>query len=380
MADDRVPFNRAKTFGSELAYVTEAVAGGHTMGDGPFTRKCERLLESMTGAARAFLTTSCTHALEMAGLLLNLSPGDEVIVPSFTFVSTANAFALRGATIAFADSRADTLNLDETKLEALFTDRTRAVCVMHYAGIACEMDAIRAVCDPRGIAVVEDNAHGLFGTYNGRSLGTLGALGTQSFHETKNVTCGEGGALLVGDPALAARAEILREKGTNRSAFFRGEVDKYSWVDVGSSYVPSDMLAAFLLAQLEQREAIQAARRRVWEVYADELAAWAEKTGARLPVVPDHCGQTYHTFFLLAANADDRDGLIAHLRERGVASAFHYLPLHLSTVGRRMGGRPGDCPVAEDAADRLIRLPLFVDLTGSEQARVIDAVRSYPDT
>lgn len=371
----RIPFNRPGLAGPELDLVAEAVASGRISGDGAFTRRCQELLERELGVPRCFLTTSCTHALELAALLLDIGPGDEVIVPSFTFVSTANAFALRGARPVFADSRPDTLNLDEERLAALVTRRTRAIVAVHYAGVGCAMERVGEVAAAHGLAVVEDNAHGLFGRYRGRWLGTFGALATQSFHETKNFTCGEGGALLVNDPALVARAEILREKGTDRSRFFRGEVDKYTWVDVGSSYLPSDLLAAFLAAQLEAREAVQARRRAIWEAYRDGLADWAEEQGVGLPVVPDDCEQAYHLFYLMLPSLDARTALIDHLRAREIHAVFHYVPLHLSAMGRRFGGRPGDCPVAETAGDRLLRLPFFNGLRADEQERVIAAVR-----
>jgi len=380
MAGERVPFNRVKTFGNELAYVAEAVAGGHTMGDGPFTRRCERLLESVTGAPRAFLTTSCTHALEMAALLLNIQPGDEVIVPSFTFVSTVNAFVLRGAKPVFCDIRPDTLNLDEKLLPRLITDKTRAIVPVHYAGVGCDMDAIMRLADAHGIAVVEDNAHGLFGKYRGKYLGTFGIFATQSFHETKNVYCGEGGALLLNDQSYVERAEIIREKGTNRSRFFRGQVDKYTWVDIGSSYLPSDVLAAFLLAQLEVRELIQSRRRHIWERYHSALASWTGRNGVRQPIVPAHCEQAYHMYYLLLPSLAARTALIDHLKTRRILSVFHYLPLHLSDMGRQFGGREGDCPVTERVSDCLLRLPFYNTLAEEDQDRVIEAIMAFDCT
>jgi dTDP-4-amino-4,6-dideoxygalactose transaminase len=377
MTPPMIPFNKATRWGKELEYLTEAIAAGHISGDGAFTKKCHALLERELGVAKALLTTSCTHALEMSALLLDLQPGDEVIVPSFTFVSTTNAFVLRGAKIVFADIRADTLNLDEARLEALITPRTKAIVPVHYAGIGCEMDAIMEIAKRRGVAVVEDNAHGMFARYRGRYLGTFGALATQSFHETKNFTCGEGGALLVNDERFVERAEILREKGTNRSLFFRGMVDKYSWVDVGSSYLPSDILGAFLYAQLEARDAVFASRGRVWNHYARELGAWAEARGVRLPVTPEHCENPFHMFYLLMRSLEERTAFIAHLKAAGVLAVFHYLPLHLSVMGRRFGGEPGQCPVTEDVSDRLVRLPLFSGLTDEQLGRVVDAVKSF---
>ena len=370
----RIPFNRATLTGDELVYVRQAVDGGQIAGDGPFGRRCEELLEHAVGCHRALLTTSCTHALELAALLLDVGPGDEVVVPAFTFASTATAFALRGATIRFCDVRPDTLNLDETALAGVVTEWTRAVVPVHYAGVGCELDAIERLTAERGIAIVEDNAHGLFGRYRGRPLGTFGVFAAQSFHETKNVTCGEGGALLVNDERFVERAEVMREKGTDRKRFFRGQVDKYTWVDHGSSYVLSDLAAAFLFAQLESHERIQAARRAIWERYRDGLADWAARRGARLPVVPEHCDQPAHMFHLLLPTLDERTALIERLRERGILAVFHYLPLHLSAMGRRYGGEPGDCPVAEDAADRLLRLPFYTALTEAEQAEVIATI------
>ena len=372
-----IPFNRSTTVGKELQYIAESLLGGQIAGDQAFTRRCQGLLEQVTGSRKALLTTSCTHALEMAALLLDLKPGDEVILPSFTFVSTANAFALRGAVPIFADVRPDTLNLDESQLPGLFSERTRAVVPVHYAGVGCEMDAIRAACEPRGIAIVEDNAHGLFGRYRGQPLGTLGHLATQSFHETKNITCGEGGALLVNDPRFTERAEILREKGTNRARFFRGQVDKYTWVDVGSSYVVSDVLAAFLYGQLEKWEQIQARRRQVWEYYHLHLADWATANGVRQPFVPPHCDQAYHMYYLILPSLEARQGFIKHMKDQGILVVFHYQPLHLSEMGRRFGGEPGTCPVSEMAGDHLLRLPFFNDLTHADQSRIVNAVRGY---
>jgi len=373
----RIPFNRPTLTGREKDYLREALDAGQFSGGGIFTRRCEELLAGELGVGRAMLTTSCTDALEMAALLLDIQPGDEVIVPTFTFTSTANAFALRGARIVFADIRPDTLNLDETRLEELITPRSRAVVPVHYAGVGCEMNEILRIARKHDLAVVEDNAHGLFGRYRGRPLGSFGCMATQSFHETKNFSCGEGGALLINDPALTARAEIMREKGTNRAAFFRGQVDKYTWVDIGSSFLPSDILAAFLHAQLEARERIQSARRDIWCRYARGLSEWAEQNGVRLPFVPPHCEQAYHLFYMLIPSREERDRLISHLRERGILAVFHYLPLHRSPMGERLGGRPGDCPVAEQLSDQLIRLPLFNDLSVDDQRRVIEAVRSF---
>jgi len=372
-----IPFNRPCLTGNEYKYIAEAIANGHASGDGPFTRRCHELLEKELSVAKALLTTSCTHALEMAAILLDCGPDDEVILPSFTFVSTANAFVLRGAKIVFSDIRPDTLNLDESRLEKLVTARTKAIVPVHYAGVACEMEAIGAIAKRHGIRVVEDNAHGLLARYKGRYTGTFGALATQSFHETKNVTCGEGGALLVNDPALVERALIIREKGTNRSQFFRGQVDKYSWVDVGSSYLPSDLLAAFLLAQLQEREAIQRKRRHIWEVYQQRLAGWAGERGVRLPVIPPDCDQAYHMFYLILPSVEYRQSLIAQLKHQGILSVFHYVPLHSSEMGRKSAARETECLVTEDLSARLLRLPFYNDLSEQEQSRVVDAVTSF---
>lgn len=377
MSAIRVDFNRPIRMGNEFEYMRQAVENGHLSGDGPFTKKCHAFLENELGVKKALLTTSCTHALEMSAILLDIQPGDEVIIPDFTFVSTVNAFVLRGAKPVFVDIRADTLNLDETKLEEAVTSKTKAIVPVHYAGVGCEMDAIMEIARRRGLAVVEDNAHGLFGKYKGKYLGTFGALATQSFHETKNFTCGEGGALLINDAAFMERAEIVREKGTNRSRFFRGQVDKYTWVDIGSSYLPSDMLAAFLYAQFEQRERIQSHRKRVWEIYRAGLKDWADSNGVRLPVVPDHCEQAYHMFHLLLPSLDQRQKFIAHLRGRGIYAVFHYLPLHLSDMGRSFGGRAGDCPVTERVSDQLVRLPFHNALSPSDQEQVVDAILEF---
>lgn len=373
----RIPFNRSSLVGNEQTYIAQAMKIGQIAGDQTFGRKCEGVLSQCLGGSRTLLTTSCTHALEMAALLLGLGPGDEVIVPSFTFVSTANAFALRGARPVFADVRPHDLNIDPESVERLVGPNTRAIVVVHYAGVSCEMESILTIARGHGIPVVEDNAHGLLGTWQGRPLGSFGCLATQSFHETKNFTCGEGGALVVNERGLVERAEILREKGTDRSRFFRGQVDKYTWVDLGSSWVISDVLAAFLFAQLERREEIQAQRRMLWTRYDRELASWAARQGVRTPVVPEGAGPSWHMYYLLMPSLEARQAFIAHLRERGILAVFHYLPLHLSEMGRRYGGRPGACPVTEDVSDRLVRLPFYLALSESEQTEVIEAVRGF---
>jgi dTDP-4-amino-4,6-dideoxygalactose transaminase len=373
----RIPFNRADIDARDRALLAEAIAGGHVSGNGPFTREAEARLGDRLSSGRVLLTTSCTHALEMAALLACVGPGDEVIVPAFTFVSTASAFMLAGATPVFVDVDRDTLNVDPALAEAAITPRTKAIVVVHYGGVACDMDTIGALVARRGLFLVEDNAHGLFATYRGRPLGTFGRLATQSFHETKNVTCGEGGALVVNDSTLAERAEILREKGTDRSRFLRGQVDKYTWVDVGSSWVLSDMLAAILCGQLARADAVTSRRLAIWNDYHTRLADWSARAGVRRPIVPDGCAHTGHVYHLRFARLEARQAFIAHLASRNVMAVFHYQPLHLSAVGRRLGGAPGQHPVTEEAGDCLVRLPLFASMTDGEVDRVIEAASSF---
>jgi dTDP-4-amino-4,6-dideoxygalactose transaminase len=372
-----IPFNRPTIVGKELYYISQSIFGGHSSGDGNFTMMCHDMLERELGVPKVLLTPSCTHALEMAALLLDIKPGDEVIVPSFTFVSTINAFVLRGAKPIFVDIRKDTLNLDENQLEDLITPNTKAVLVVHYAGVGCNMDAINEIAESYGLKIIEDNAHGLFGIYKGRHLGSFGTLATQSFHETKNFTCGEGGALLINDERYIERAEIIREKGTNRNSFFRGQVDKYTWVDIGSSYLLSDILAAFLFAQLEAREEIQVKRKWIWETYHNELTSWAEENNVRLPIVPDDCKQSFHMFYLLMPSLHYRQALIEHLKKFSILSVFHYQPLHLSKMGRSFGGQVGDCPVTENFSNRLLRLPFYNDLYEVDLANVISKIKLF---
>jgi len=372
-----IDFNRPTIVGKELYYISEAIHNGYSAGDAAFTKKCHAYLQEALNVPRVLLTTSCTHALEMTALLLDIKPGDEVIVPSFTFVSTANAYVLRGAKPVFCDIRPDTLNMDETKLEELITEKTQAIIPVHYAGVGCEMDKIGEIAHRYNIPIVEDNAHGLFGKYKGKYLGTFGAFATQSFHETKNFICGEGGAILINDPAYIERAEIIREKGTNRNRFFRGQVDKYTWVDIGSSFLPSDMLAAFLYAQLEAKDEIQSKRKRIWEFYAQHLAGWAEENQIQTPHIPNYCEQSYHMFYMLLPTLEDRQAFIDHLKSKSILSVFHYLPLHLSDMGKQFGGKEGDCPVTEDVSDRLVRLPFFNDLHEADQLKVVDAILEF---
>jgi dTDP-4-amino-4,6-dideoxygalactose transaminase len=377
MPGSYIPFNRPLFLEEAMAYVRKAYQNDHVSGDGEFTRRCEHFFEASLGVPKALLTTSCTDALEMCALLLNVGPGDEVILPSFTFVSTANAFVLRGARPVFVDVRPDTLNIDEGALASAITPRTKAIVVVHYAGVGCEMDAITALASKHGIPVVEDNAHGLFGSYRGKALGTFGALASLSFHETKNISCGEGGALLINDGRFKDRAEVLREKGTDRSRFFRGEVDKYSWQDVGSSFLPSDVMAGLLWAQIEHRAEIQERRRAIHERYAQGLSAWARSLGTSVPAIPPHCESSYHMFYLVLPSAGAQEALLAHLKARQIGAVFHYQPLHLTPMGRRLGGRPGQCPNCESAAARIVRLPFYFDLSSSDQERVIAAARLF---
>ena len=375
MSQTAIPFNKPYMTGRELDFIAEAHRNGHLSGDGPFTRRCHAWLETATGARKALLTHSCTAALEMAALLLDLEPGDEVIMPSFTFVSTANAFVLRGAVPVFVDIRADTLNIDERLIEAAITPRTRAICVVHYAGVGCEMDAIGAIAARHGIAVVEDAAQGILATYRGRPLGAIGALGALSFHETKNVISGEGGALLVNDARFVERAEIIREKGTNRAQFFRGQVDKYTWVDVGSSYLPSEIIAAFLAAQIEDADAITARRLALWNRYHEAFAPLEAAGRMRRPIVPAHCSHNAHMYYVLLDDLDARTRFIASLKSNDIHPVFHYVPLHSAPAGRKYGRAFGNLAVTDETSDRLVRLPLW--LPDLEQARVIEAVETF---
>lgn len=357
-----IPFNKPYMTGKELAYVAQAHAAGHLSGDGAFTRHCHSMLQEAIGAHRALLTHSCTAALEMAAILLDLAPGDEVIMPSFTFVSTANAFVLRGATPVFVDIRPDTLNIDEKLVEAAITPRTRAICVVHYAGVACEMDTIMDIAAKHGLKVVEDAAQGIRSHYKGRALGSIGDLATLSFHETKNVICGEGGALLVNDPGLVERAEILREKGTDRSRFFRGQVDKYTWVDIGSSYLPGEIVAAFLAAQLESADAITERRLALWNTYHQWAAPHEEQGRVRRPIIPDECSHNAHMYYLLLQDLEARTRFIENLKAAGVHAVFHYVPLHSSPAGAQYGRAPRDLPITDRISRQIVRMPLWLGL------------------
>ena len=371
---DEIAFNSPVIMGREMELMQEAVQRRKLSGDGYFTRLCQDWLQQETGSKKVLLTTSCTAALEMSAILLDIQPGDEVIVPAFTFVSGANAFVLRGAKPVFVDVRPDTLNIDEAQVETLITSRTKAIVLVHYAGVGCAMEPLLAISRKYGIPLIEDNAHGLMGKYNGRSLGSFGAFATQSFHDTKNVVCGEGGALVINDPQFIDRAEILWEKGTNRKKFLAGLVDKYTWVDIGSSFLLSDLLAAFLFGQLEQAAQIQSLRHQVWQHYYDGLEALAGKLGISLPQVPAACQHAAHLFYILLPSRSIRDQLIRFLRSKGVQSAFHYLPLHLSPMGQRFSYQEGDFPVTEEISGRLLRLPFHNRLTREEQDRVISTL------
>lgn len=376
---DHIAFNWPNMTGKELHYIAQAHFNGKLAGDGPFTKRCHGWIEARTGCTRALLTHSCTAALEMAALLLDIKDGDEVIMPSYTFVSTANAFVLRGAKPVFVDVRPDTLNLDETLIEAAITPRTRAVVPVHYAGVACEMDTIMAIARAHGLKVVEDAAQGVMAAYKGRPLGSIGELGAFSFHETKNVISGEGGALLVNDPAMALRAEIIREKGTDRSQFFRGMVDKYTWQDVGSSFLPGELVAAFLWAQLEEADAITQARMQCWNYYHERLAELEAHGLLRRPVIPEYCTHNAHMYYVLLDERISRAAVLEAFRQADISAVFHYVPLHTSPAGKRFGRASGDLPVTQSISDRLVRLPLWVGLTIEQQDRVLqtltDAIR-----
>lgn len=373
MKGETIPFNKPYMTGKELAYIADAHANGHLSGDGPYTRRCNAWLEETTGAPKALLTHSCTAALEMAALLADVKAGDEIIMPSFTFVSTANAFVLRGAVPVFVDIRADTINIDEKLIEAAITPRTRAICVVHYAGVGCEMDKIQAIAKKHDLLLIEDAAQGIMAEYKGRALGTFGQLSALSFHETKNLISGEGGALLINDPDYFERAEIIREKGTNRSKFFRGQVDKYTWVDVGSSYLPGEIVAAFLAAQFEEAQRITDERLAIWNQYHAAFAALETQGKLRRPVVPEHCKHNAHMYYLLLPDLETRTRFISSLKAKSINPVFHYVPLHSSPAGRRFGRAMDDLPITENVSERLVRLPLWLE--SMDQSRVIESIQ-----
>lgn len=375
-----IPFNKPPFVGTELDYVKEAVCANRKLsGDGPFTAKCTEWLQNRFNAQKALLTTSGTSALEMAAILCNLQPGDEVILPSYTFSTTATAFVLAGAKLVFVDIRPDTMNIDENKIEDAITDRTRAIVPVHYAGVACEMDAIMDIAERYNLLVVEDAAQGVMSTYKGRALGTIGDFGCYSFHETKNYSMGEGGAIIINNPAYNDRAEIIREKGTNRSRFFRGQVDKYTWVDYGSSYLPSDMAAAYLWGQLEQADKINCNRLATWQFYYDELMPLAEAGLVQLPVIPQDRTHNGHMFYVVCKGIDQRTAFIDHLKDWGVSSVFHYVPLHSSPAGEKFGRFHGKDENTTRISDCLTRLPLYYDISDQERRQVVDAVKSFFD-
>lgn len=381
MPEKIIPFNKAYIAGNELQYIAEAVKAGELKGDGPFTRKCQQWLEEKFGCSKVLLTHSCTAALEMSAILIDIQEGDEVIMPSYTFVSTANAFALRGAKPVFIDIREDTLNLDERLIEKAITKKTKAICPMHYAGVGCEMKTILEIAKQNNLKVIEDSAHGIMAkcaTKDGEKyLGTIGDIGTFSFHETKNFSSGEGGAILLNDPQYHEKAEIIREKGTNRSKFFRGEVDKYTWVDLGSSYLPSEIIAAFLYGQLEKAEEITKKRHDIWQRYWNLLSPLAEKGICKLPFTPENCAHNAHMFYLILDNQEQRDDLIAHLYSKRIGGVFHYVPLHTSPMGTRYGYKQGDFPITEKISETIIRLPLYYELTVEDQERVCREIEIY---
>lgn len=375
--EPKIPFNKPFITGKEGDYISQAISSGNLAADGPFTRKCARLLEERFGVRRVLMTPSCTAALEIAALLCDLAPGDEVILPSFTFVSAANAVVRAGANPVFVDIRSDTLNVDEQQIEAAITPRTKAIMPVHYAGVGCAMDQIMALASEYGLLVIEDAAQGVNAFYNGRVLGSISHLGAYSFHDTKNYLCGEGGALCINSKEMVERAEIIREKGTNRSQFIRGEVDKYTWVDVGSSFLPSELACAFLYAQLEAIDQITARRREVYEFYRQHLSPLEEAGLVRLPITPQGCEINYHIFYVLLRDETTRNAMMAHLKRNGISAVFHYVPLHSSPMGAKLGYREGDLPATEELSGRLLRLPVFPELSRDDQLRVVNCVREF---
>jgi len=375
--DPRIPFNKPFITGKEIEYIAQAISGGAIAADGYFTKKCAELLADRFSITKVLMTPSCTSALEMAAILCDLNPGDEVIMPSFTFVSTANAVMRCGATPIFVDVQSDTLNIDPDLIEPKITDKTKAIFVVHYAGVSCDMDRITTISEKRNLIVVEDAAQGVNATYDGRALGSIGHLGAYSFHDTKNYVCGEGGALCINSPEFVERAEIIRDKGTNRSQFFRGEVDKYTWVDVGSSFVPAEIACAFLLAQLEAMDEITSRRRDVYQFYLENLSFLEERELLRIPRVPEGCATNFHMFHVILGDGKTRDGLMAHLKRHGISAVFHYVPLHTSGMGERLGYHGGELPLTENLSARLLRLPFYAGITRDEQMRVVRSISEY---
>ncbi|MBT9319697.1 dTDP-4-amino-4,6-dideoxygalactose transaminase [Actinobacillus pleuropneumoniae] len=374
----QIPFNKPPIVGTELGYMQQAMASGKLSGDGFYSRRCERWLENQFGTAKALLTPSCTAALEMAAILIDIQAGDEVIMPSYTFVSTANAFVLRGAKIVFVDIRPDTMNIDETKIESAITPKTKAIVPVHYAGIACEMDTIMAIAEKYRLYVIEDAAQAVMSSYKGKALGTIGHFGCYSFHETKNYSAGgEGGALLINDDRFIARAEVIREKGTNRSQFFRGETDKYTWRDLGSSFLMSELQAAYLYAQLEVAQQIKQTRLAVWQHYFEVLRPFAEQGRLELPTCPPECEQNGHLFYLKWRNSDERNDFIERLKQHGILAVFHYVPLHSSPAGQRFGSFIGEDRFTTSESERLVRLPLFYNLQPQESDKIIRVILEF---
>lgn len=377
MPNKNIPFNKPFLTGKELCYMSQVLENRHFSGDGIFTKKCQSLMEDIFKAKKVLLTTSCTSALEMASFLCDLSPGDEVILPSFTFVTTASSFYIRGAKLLFVDIDKDTLNIDKNKIKEAITDRTKVIVPVHYAGVSCDMDSILALASKKDIMVVEDAAQGVNAKYKDNYLGTLGDIGTYSFHETKNFSCGEGGAIVINNPALVERAEILREKGTDRSKFFRGEIDKYTWVDIGSSYLPSDILSAFLYAQLENMEQITKLREELFNFYYRELMPLCLQEGIKLPTAPDNCKSNYHMFYIILDTEKTRNDLMAYLKSKGAMSVFHYIPLHLSKIGKSIGYSEGQLPITESMSSRLLRLPFYPEISKEDRAYVVRCIKSF---
>ena len=372
-----IPFNVPPCVGSEEKYIAEAIANHKLCGDGEFTKKCNAKLEEMTGTSKALLTTSCTHATEMAAILSDIKPGDEVIMPSYTFVSTANAFVLRGATVVFVDIRPDTMNIDETKIEEAITEKTKAIVPVHYAGVSCEMDTIMEIARKYNLKVIEDAAQGIMSTYKGRPLGTIGDYGCFSFHETQNISMGEGGALLIADPANIENAEIVREKGTNRSKFFRGQIDKYSWVEAGSSYLPSELNAAYLWGELESADKIYEDRMNTWNYYDKALKKLEETGKIECPVIPDGCVHNAHMYYIKAKDLEERTRLLAYLKENGVAAVFHYIPLHSAAAGIKYGRFSGEDKYTTKESERLLRLPLYYGMKEEDREKVVKCVEAF---
>lgn len=372
-----IPFNVPPCVGNEEKYIAQAIANHKLCGDGEFTKKCNAKLEQMTGTEKALLTTSCTHATEMAAILSKIQPGDEVIMPSYTFVSTANAFVLRGATAVFVDIRPDTMNIDETKIEEAITEKTKAIVPVHYAGVSCEMDTIMAIAQKYDLKVIEDAAQGIMSTYKGKPLGTIGDYGCFSFHETKNISMGEGGALLIANPADIETAEIVREKGTNRSKFFRGEIDKYSWVEAGSSYLPSELNAAYLWGELESAEEIYKNRMDTWQYYHSQLENMEKNGKIKRPVIPENCVHNAHMYYIKAKDLDERTRLLAYLKENGVSAVFHYIPLHSAAAGIKYGRFFGEDQYTTKESERLLRLPLYYGMKEEDREKVVRCVEAF---